>query len=130
MVAADDTSFNMINFHFAHNYSNINLPGYLYNVRKRSMSRGNNGKKHELLVSNNYLLYFKLFYKYIKDFKKDLNFLFYDLKLTYFYILKLKELNNIKYISETIDFLNQVIDNNISISFKNFIKNLSFQLIQ
>ena len=45
------------------NYTNINLPGYLYNVRKRSMSRGNNGKKHELIVSHNYLLYFKLFYK-------------------------------------------------------------------
>ena len=130
LIAADDTPLNILNFNFANNYSNINLPGYLYKVRKNSMSRIDNGKAHDLIVSYNFLLYFKLFYKYIKDFKKDLNFLYYDLKLTYFYILKLKELNNIKYISETIDFLNQIIDNNISISFKNFIKNLSFQLIQ
>jgi hypothetical protein len=93
------------------------------------MSRIDVGNKHDLSVGYNYLLYFEFFYKYIKDFKKDLNFLFYDLKLTYFYILKLKEFNNIAYISETYEFLNQIIENNISISFKNFIKNLSFQLI-
>ena len=63
IIIAEDTLLNVLNFQFANNYSNINLPGYLYNVRKRSMSRGNNGKKHELIVSHNYLLYFKLFYK-------------------------------------------------------------------
>ena len=130
LITADDTTLNILNFNFANNYSNINLPGYLYKIRKNSMSRIDNGKEHDLIVSYNFLLYIKLLYKYIKDFKKDLNFLFYDLKLTYFYILKLKELNNIKYISETIAFLNQIIENNISISFKNFIKNLSFQLLQ
>lgn len=129
LVAADDTLLNILNFNFANNYSNINLPGYLYKIRKNSISRIDNGKAHDLIISYNFLLYFKLFYKYIKDFKKDLNFLFYDLKLTYFYILKLKEFNNIAYISETYEFLNQIIENNISISFKNFIKNLSFQLI-
>ena len=81
----------MINFHFANNYTNINLTGYLYNVRKRSMSRGNNGKKHELIVSNNYLLYFKLFNKYIKDFRKDLNYLYYDMKIFSSYLINFKK---------------------------------------
>ena len=76
LITADDTPLNIISFNFANNYSNINLPGYLYNVRKNSMSNGSNGIKHDIIVSVNYLLYFKLFYRYIKDYKKDLNFLY------------------------------------------------------
>ena len=87
LITADDTPINILNFQYANNYSNIKLPGYLYNIRKNSMSRTDNSKKQDLLISYNYLLYFKLFYKYIKDFKKDINFLFYDLKVGYFYIL-------------------------------------------
>ena len=130
LIAADDTPLNILNFNFACNYSNIKLPGYLYKIRKYSTSRIDIGKAHDLIVSYNFLLYFKFFYKYIKDFKKDLNFLLYDLKLTYIFLLKLKELNNTQYLSETIDFLNQIMENNISISFKNFIKNLSLQLMK
>ena len=90
LITTDDTQMNILNFQYANNYSNINLPGYLYNIRKNSMSRTDNGKKHDLLVCYNYLLFFKLFFKYIKDFKKDINFLFYDLKIGSFYILKFK----------------------------------------
>ena len=129
LVTADDTSFNMINFHFANNYSNINLPGYLYNVRKRSMSRGNNGKKHELLVSNNYLLYFKLFYKYIKDFRKDINYLYYDIKIFPSYLINFKKFkDNIK-INNTISFLNEILNNtNISKDFEKYIKKILYYL--
>ena len=94
----------------ANNYSNI------YN-------------NHDLVVSYNFLLYFKLFYKYIKDFKKELNFLFYDLTITYIYLLKLKDLKANEYILKTIDFLNEIIKNDISNNFKKFIKNLICQLI-
>ena len=62
------------------------MPGYLYNNRKNSVSRIGLGNVHDLRVSYNYLLYSKLLYTYIKDFKKDLNFLFYDLNYTYSYI--------------------------------------------
>ena len=106
------------------------MPGYLYKIRKYSISRLDIGKEHDLIVSYNFLLYYKFFYKFLIDFKKDLDFLLHELKLTYFYILKLKELNNTHYLSEANDFLNQIIKNNISINFKNFIKNLSLQLIK
>ena len=129
LITADDTPFNMINFHFANNYSNINLPGYLYNVRKRSMSRGNNGKKHELIVSNNYLLYFKLFYKYIKDFRKDLNYLYYDMKVFSSYLINFKKFKNNIYINNTISFLNEILNNiDISGEFQKYIKKLLFCL--
>jgi len=54
LITADDTPLNIISFNFANNYSNINLPGYLYNVRKNSMSNGSNGIKHDIIVSVNY----------------------------------------------------------------------------
>ena len=129
LIAADDTPLNILNFNLANNYSNIKLPGYLYNIRKKSMSRINIHNNHDLIVSYNFLLYFKLFYKYIKDFKKELNFLFYDLTITYIYLLKLKDLKANEYILKTIDFLNEIIRNDISTKFKNFIKNLICQLI-
>ena len=44
LITADDTALNILNFHFAKNYSNINIPGYLYKIRKNSMSRINNKK--------------------------------------------------------------------------------------
>ncbi len=115
----------MINFHFAFNYSNIKLPGYLYNIRKNSMSRLSNEHSHNLIISYNFLLYFKLFYKFIKEFKKDLNFLFYDLK-SYFHLLKFKSLNATEYILKTIEFLKDINKDDISQNFKDFIK---FQIL-
>lgn len=73
LIAADDTPINILNFNFAKNYSNIYLPGYLYILRAHSMSNGKNGNQHDKIVSINYLLYFKLLYRYIKNFRKDLN---------------------------------------------------------
>jgi hypothetical protein len=93
------------------------------------MSRINIDNSHNLIVSYNFLLYFKLFYKYIKDFKKDLNFLYYDLNSNYYFILKLKDFNKTEYILKTIDFCNEIIKNNISSVFKEFIKNLIFQIV-
>ena len=60
---------NLIVYHFANNYSNIDVPGYLYNIRKISMSHGDGGDELKKIRSINYLLYFQIFYKYI-------NFLF------------------------------------------------------
>ena len=129
LITADDTPLNMLNFHFANNYSNINLPGYLYNVRKRSMSRGNNGKKHELIVNTNYLLYFKLFYKYLKDFKKDLNYLYYDMKIFSSYLINFKKFKDNIYINNTISFLNEILNNTIiSKDFEKFIRKLLYCL--
>ena len=126
LIVADDTSMNMLNFNYARNYSNIKLPGYLYNIRKDSMSRIDIESKHDLLVGYNYLLYFQFFYKYIKDFKKDLNFLFYDLKLTYSFLFKFKELNATNYISKTNEFFKEINNDDLSMNFKIFIKKIIF----
>ena len=128
LIVADDTSINILNFNYARNYSNIKLPGYLYNIRKDSMSRIDIGRKHDLWVGYNYLLYFQFFYKFLKDFKKDLNFLFYDLKLTYSFLFKFKELNATNYISKTNEFFKEINNDDISMNFKIFIKKIIFEI--
>ena len=45
VITADDMLMNIIAYQYAQNYSNIILPGYLYNIRNVSMSRGNGGIK-------------------------------------------------------------------------------------
>ena len=115
-------------FNFANNYTNIKKPGYLYNIRNNSMSRIGIGYKHDIMVSYNYLLYYEFLYNYIKEFKKDLNFLFYDLKISYNFFLKFKELNSTKYKLKTIKFLNEVLKDDISSEFKYFINDLIIEL--
>ena len=128
LITADDTPINILNFNFAHNYSNIKLPGYLYNVRKNSMSRIGDIKKKDIIISYNFLLFYKFFYKYLKDFKKDLNYLFKDLKLTYSYILNIQNLNGRNYISKAIEFFIQIINDDVSFEFKNFSENILSEL--
>ena len=61
---AEDTIINIINFQFANNYSNVDYPGYLYNIRKKSITHGDLGINHDIMISNNFFLYLKIFYKY------------------------------------------------------------------
>ena len=68
VITADDMLMNLISYHFANNYSNINLPGYMYNLREVSMSRGDGGNELKTIRSINHYLYFKIFYKFIKQF--------------------------------------------------------------
>ena len=121
LITADDISLNMINLNFANNYSNINLPGYLYNIRLNSMSRGKKGKKLEIITCYNYLLFYKLFYRYIKNFKKDFNYLYFDLKAFYYYLLKFKKFKALEYYPKISAFFNRLKKENISKSFKMFI---------
>ena len=60
---AEDTILNIINFQFANNYSNIDLPGYLYNIRQKSITHINYDISHNFMMSKNFFLYLKLFYK-------------------------------------------------------------------
>lgn len=129
LITADDTPINIINFNFARNYSNINLPGYLYNIRKNSMSNGKNGKKHDIIVSINYLLYYKFLYRYIKDFNKDLNFLYYDIKQFSFFLTNIIKLNITEYIPILIDFYKNIInEKNISKQFKKYIISINLKI--
>ena len=122
LITADDTPINILCFNFANNYSNINLPGYLYNIRKNSMSRTNNDNKHDIIISINYLLYYKLFNRYIKDFHKDINFLYYDMRVFTPILLKFKEYKLPNYNSILISFINEIKNNNnLSNEFKSYL---------
>ena len=122
LIAADDTPINILSFHFANNYSNINLPGYLYNLRENGMSRFNKVNiNHNIILSYNFLLYFKFFYKYIISSNKDANFFLFEFKAFSFYLLKFKELNANEYITMTVNFYKEIRQKNISETFQSFI---------
>jgi glycosyltransferase involved in cell wall biosynthesis len=96
IVVVEDTLFNIILFNFANNYTNLKMPGYLYNKRKSSISRSNN---KDLLrkKSISFFLFYQLFYRLIKEFDKDRNYLYYELRPFGRYLLNLGKYNNTKY---------------------------------
>ena len=53
IITSDDIFMNIISYNFANNYSNIELPGYMYNIRKLSMSNGGGDIKLEIIRSIN-----------------------------------------------------------------------------
>ena len=55
---------NIINFQYAKNYSNINIPSYLYNIRNNSISHQNFKLNINNINSLNFILYLKFFYEY------------------------------------------------------------------
>lgn len=128
IIVVEDTLLNIINFNFANNYTNINILGYLYNFRKSSISHL---KKKNLLVkiSISFFLYYQLFYRIIKEYDKDRNFLYYDLKRFGFYILNLKKYNIKNYLLKAkIMFMELFKDYKTSIKFKNYI-NLHYKIL-
>ena len=123
-ITADDIMINLICFHFSNNYSNINLPGYMYNIRQISMTHGNSSKTKRELFCYNHLLYLKKLYKFIKQFNKSRNFLYYELRSIYLLLITLQK-NPIIYKNEINQFYDEVYkDNNASIIFKRFIKKM------
>ena len=78
-ITAEDTIINLVSIHFSKNYSNINFPGYMYNIRNKSMTHGKRNKKYEILFCYNHLLYFKKLTRLNKLTKKkktrNINFL-------------------------------------------------------
>lgn len=129
-ITADDVMINLICLHFSNNYSNINLPGYMYNIRQFSMTHGNSSIIKRELFCYNHLLYLKKIYKYIKEFNKSRNFLYYELRSIYLLLITLQK-NPIIYKNEIIQFYNEIYkDRNASIIFKRFIKKLETLLIK
>ena len=128
LVTSDDMMINIISYQFANNYSNINLPGYLYIKRKKSMSRGGS-RKVKAFRARNYFFYFKLLYKYIKDFNKDRNILFYEIKDLEFYIYRIKDNNNTNYIRNELNLIKSILKENIlSIEFQHYLQKISIFL--
>ena len=129
IITTDDMFMNIIAYQFAQNYSNIELPGYLYIIRKISMSHGDGGIKLIQIRTINHLFYFQIFYKYIREFNKDRNYLFYEMKNLYHYIIYMKKYNITKYIPEQIRFFKEIIkDKYSSYGFKKFLEKLLLNL--
>ena len=107
-ITSEDTLINKICFHFAQNYSNINLPGYMYYIREESMTHGKSNNNKKLLLYYNNLLYLKKLYNYIKDFRKERKYLYFELIELNKIIIKLNRLSE-KYKKEIIQFFNEIL---------------------
>ena len=95
------------------------------------MSNGNNGFEHNKIVSINYLFFYQFFYRYILDFKKDLNYLYYDLRYSYSYryLLKFKKYKIKEKMPILNSFLNEVAKNdNTSYQFKIYLYKILYFL--
>lgn len=110
IIRADDMILNIMINHFANNYSNIFFPGYLYNLRSISMSRGEGGIPLRIIRTKNIIFYFQLFYKYIKQFKQNRKSIFYEIRRLAKYIYYVKDLNLIPQENNIKDLLNEIMD--------------------
>ena len=122
VITADDMAMNVICYHFANNYSNIYLPGYMYNIRQVSMSHGDGGDKLNEIRAMNYLLYFKILYRCIKKFELNRKMLFYELRDLRRFIYFIKDYNATICENMTINFLNEILNDNFADKrFKSFV---------
>ena len=125
IITTDDMMLNVIVYQFAKNFSNINLPGYLYVRRKVSMSRGGD---EDLIKTRakNYVSYFLLFYNYLHDYNKDINYLYYEMKNLEKNLLVIIEYNLNKF-KEILHILILRIqhENSLSNEFQAYLQNLS-----
>ena len=125
IITADDMTMNLIIYHFAKNYSNINIPGYMYTIRSISMSRGEGDKRLLSLRAINNFLYFKIFYKYIKQFNVERKSLFNEIRNLKKFLYLIKDLNINSYENDVKHFLNTIIDDNFTNkNFKDFVNQI------
>ena len=82
---------NIVSYQFAKNYTNINLLGYLNVIKSYSRKCEKEYNKQKHIKAMNYLYFLKLFYKYIKDYNKDRNFLFYEMRNLHDSVLELSD---------------------------------------
>ena len=116
-ITAEDTILNLLIFHFAKNFSNIKIPGYMYNIREYSMTHGKKGKRKKVIFCYNHLLYFSILYKFIKNFNKSRIILYNELLDLNNRLIKLNKLT--KNNSEILLFYNKILnDKYIFINFK------------
>ena len=89
------------------------------------MSRGDGGAKLKEIRAMNHLFYFQIFYKYVLEYNKDRNFLFYEMKDLNRFFIDIKDLNMTKYIPATKKFINKISkDKRITDEFKDYLEKL------
>ena len=123
IIVVEDTLLNVINFHFAENYTNINIPGYLYNIRQFSITRLKTTKEYFIKKSISFFLYYQLLFRYIKEFNKDRNFFFYEFQFFGDELIKLKKYNITNYSQNASIMFKEIMnDNKSSSELKKYIK--------
>ena len=65
----------------------------MYNFRKNSISHDNKSKEFNYKIGCCLFFFYQLFYKYINNFQKDINYLLFDLKEFDYYFNYIKEYN-------------------------------------
>ena len=93
----------------------------MYNLRESSATHGHKSKKQLILFFSNYLFYNKKLHKYIKDFNKNINFLFYELKRTKDTLLNLIAFNESKRKEVNKLYTEILEDRNISNDFRKYL---------
>ena len=131
LIVADDTMINIINFHFAQNYSNIKIPGYLYIKKKNSMSRGYLGIKVKIKQVISFFYYFKFLYRYINEFNKDRNFIVPELNYFKEELIDLYKMNISNYTIQVRQLLDKIyFDKKSSIEIKKLINKINLTIIK
>ena len=126
IITGDDMFMNIVTYQFANNFTNIKLPGYLYLQRNVSMSRGGSDEIKEIRAKN-FICYLQKFLKYIQDYKKDINILFYEMKNLNRKLSIIKRNNMIECKSFIIDLFKNILgEKNVSIKFQIYLQKLSF----
>ncbi len=86
----------------------------MYNIRSLSMSHGNGGILLNQVRAINYLLYFKVLYKYVRQFEINRRVLFNELKNLKRYIYSIKDNNMTIYENHMRNFLNEILNDKFS----------------
>ena len=78
------------------------------------MSRGEGDNQLKTIRTKNIISYFQLFYKYIKEFEKDRQSIYYEIRSMSKYIYYTKNLNLTQHENNIKDLLNEIIDDHLA----------------
>ena len=116
---------NVVSYQIARNFTNIYLPGYLLINKRAKVEIYNNNFNLEKIKSMNLILYINVFYKYISEYNKDRNFLFFEMKYLNYLILEIKDKNLTQIITNVIELIERILkDKILSNDFGIFLNNL------
>ena len=122
----EDTIMNILNFHFATNYTNINIQGYMYNVRNDSISRFTDDIKKRHVLNLGIYHYINFLYKYIRQFNIDRDLVYLELELFNKQILFFKANDSHFFKKKMIKLFKAIIkDRNTSVVLKKYLKKLT-----
>ena len=125
IIINEDPIINVFSYQIAKNFTNINLPGYLLITKRKTKELYDENYNLKKIKLMNFILYINLFYNYIKEFNKDTNFLFFEMKYLNHLILKIKDNNLTQIITNLIVLIEQILKYKIlSNEFRIYLNNL------